>query len=112
MGAMTTTERSTTAGALMIVSGLLTVLASSALFLSFVWVCVGIVWLLPLAVGIGEIAVGAAIMGGQPNNRVRAVSVLGILSALACGNLIGVALEVGSLVMVSTAPPPRGLLDS
>lgn len=96
-------QRSTAAGAMMIASGLFTVIASGALFLSFVWVCVGIVWLVPLVVGIGEMMVGAAIMGGEPTPRVRLVSVLGILAALACGNLLGVGLEIGSLVFAANA---------
>ena len=106
---MTQPERSTMAGTLMIVSGVLTTLASAGFFFGLIWVCVGVFWLVPMAVGIAEIFVGAAIMGGQPTDRVRTVSALGILSALACGNLVSVALEVGSLVLVSKSRP--ALLD-
>lgn len=99
---MLTRDRSTMAGTLMIVSGLFTVLASAGGLFGLFWFCgVGLFWLLPMLVGAGEIAVGAAIMGGVPNERVRTMSVLGILAALMCGNLLGVALEIGALVLVS-----------
>jgi hypothetical protein len=98
-------ENSTVAGSLMIASGALTVLASAGLFLAFIWVCVGAFWLLPMGVGLAEMVVGLAIMGGRPTHRVQMLSALGILSALACGNLIGVGLEVVSLVLVSKATP-------
>jgi len=98
-------DRGTASGALMIVSGVLTVLASSGLFLAFVWVCVGFFWLIPMAIGIAEIAVGAAVIGRTPNERARTVSVLGVLAALACGNLFGVALEIGALIAGSRARP-------
>jgi hypothetical protein len=98
---MTDPQRSTVAGTLMIASGALTTLASAGLFFGLVWVCVGVFWLVPLAVGVSEIVVGAAIMGGIPTRRVRTVSVLGMLSALMCGNLIGLALEAGALALVA-----------
>jgi hypothetical protein len=97
----------TGAGVLMILSGLLTTVASAGFFLTFVWVCVGIVWLVPLAVGLMEIGIGAAILGGRPTPRVRLVSAAGIVSALACGNVIGVALEIGSLVLQARARDPE-----
>ncbi|MEQ1508754.1 MAG: hypothetical protein ABMB14_41385 [Myxococcota bacterium] len=96
----------TAAGALMIGSGVFTVLASFGLFFTFVWVCVGVFWLIPMAVGVGEIAVGAAIMGGRPNHRVRGMSVAGLLSALLCGNLLGVGMELGALVLMARASEP------
>jgi hypothetical protein len=106
---MSESDRSTLAGTLMIVSGVLTVVASAGIFATFVWVCVGALWLVPMAVGIGEVFVGAAIMGGRPTPRVRTMSAMGILSALMCGNVIGAGLEIGSLILVAKATPP--LLD-
>lgn len=107
---MLTRDRSTLAGTLMIVSGLFTVLASGGAFFGLFWLCgLGFFWLVPMLIGIGEIAVGAAIMGGVPNERVRAMSAFGILAALLCGNLIGVGLEIAALVLVSKSEP-RGLL--
>lgn len=100
-----TDDRGTTSGALMIVSGALTVLASGGLFLSLVWLCVGVFWLIPMAVGVAEIAVGAAVIGRTPNEKARTVSVLGMLAALTCGNVIGVALEIGALVAGSRPRP-------
>jgi hypothetical protein len=106
---MLTRDRSTLAGTLMIVSGIFTVLASAGAFFGLIWFCVGAFWLFPLIIGIGEIAVGTAIMGGVPNQRVRAMSAFGILAALLCGNLIGVGLEIAALVLVSKSEP-KGLL--
>lgn len=97
----TTASNSTLAGALMIGSGVLTIMAAFGWFIGLIWVCVGVLWLIPLAVGVAEVFVGAAIMGGTPSERVRTVSVLGILAALFCGNLLGVVLEVTALVVMA-----------
>ena len=70
------------------------------------WVCVGFAWLPALSIGVAEIAVGAAIIGRPPSTSVRTVSVLGILAALMCGNLIGVGLEVAAMI-VANRPEPK-----
>jgi hypothetical protein len=102
-------DRGTVAGALMIVSGALTTLAAAGLFFGLVWVCgVGVLWLPALAIGLAEIAVGAAIIGRPPAASVRTVSVLGIVASLMCGNLLGVGLEILALV-VAARPEPRML---
>lgn len=101
-----TDDRGTLAGALMIASGALTTLAAATWFFGLVWVCVGVLWLPALAIGIAEIAVGAAIIGRPPAPSVRTVSVLGILASLMCGNVIGVGLEVLALI-VAARPEPR-----
>lgn len=93
----------TPAGALMIASGVINVVASGGFILAFGWLCFGLAWIIPMLVGFGEIIVGAAIMGGRPTPRVRAVSAMGIVSALACMNLLSVGLEVGSLILQARA---------
>lgn len=99
--------RGTLVGALMIVSGASTVIMAGLLFLTFVWVCVGVLWLVPLAVGVAEIAVGYRILGRRPPRVARIVSVLGILAALSCMNVLGVILEGAALVVTDRPRRPR-----
>ncbi len=91
----------TPAGALMITSGVLNVVASGGFILAWGWLCFGLAWIFPLMIGLAEIAIGAAIMGGRPTSRVRGISALGIVASLMCFNVFSVGLEIGSLVLQS-----------
>ncbi len=92
-----------TAGIFMLISGIMTTLASIGFFLSLLLFCVGVFWILPLVVGILEIVIGAAVMGGTPKANAKTISILGIVAALLCGNLIGLVLEI--LAMVHLGKP-------
>jgi hypothetical protein len=100
----------TTAGVLMIISGLFTAMASLALVGGLIWVCVGVFWILPLIVGIVEIGVGALMLGGSVQPRARAVSILGIVAALLSGNLIGLVCEIVAMVQLGSPEVDRYLL--
>jgi hypothetical protein len=65
--------------------------------LTLIWLCVGVIWVLPLAAAIFEIVVGVAVMNGQYKPNAKTISILGLISAICCINIIGIVLESLSL---------------
>jgi uncharacterized membrane protein YczE len=92
-----------TAGIFMLIAGILTTLASLGFILGLIWLCVGVFWVLTLAVGVMEIVIGAAVMGGTPKPNAKTISILGIVAALLCGNIVGLVLEI--LAMLNFGKP-------
>lgn len=90
-----------TAGIMMLVSGILTTLASLSFIVSLIWFCIGIIWFIPLVIGVMEIAFGAMILGGGKQPMAKVISIFGIVGALLCFNVIGLVLEIVSLVLTS-----------
>jgi hypothetical protein len=87
-----------TSGLFMLISGALTILASLGWIGGLIWVCVGALWVLPLAAGVFEILTGLAVYQGQYKANAKTVSLIGIVAALLCGNVIGIVLEVLAVV--------------
>ncbi len=85
-------------GLFMIISGALTILASLGWIGGLVWVCVGVLWVAPLALGVFEVVTGLAVYQGQFKANAKMVSILGIAAALVCGNVIGIVLEILAVV--------------
>ncbi len=86
------------AGTYMLISGILTILASLVWILSLIWVCVGAFWFLTLAGGIFEVVVGTAVMNGRPHGSAKAAAIIGIICGFLTANWIGGALEVIALM--------------
>lgn len=103
---------SSAAGVLMIVSGATTALASIGFIVAWSWFLVGLLWVVPLVVGLGEVLVGVSILGARPKARVRNVSAAGLVSALVSANLLGVVLEVIAQVLLSRAVDAGRRLES
>jgi hypothetical protein len=76
-----------------------------------IWVCIGVFWVLTLAVGVAEIAIGAMILGGGKQPSGRLVAILGIVAGFLSGNMIGVVLEIVAVVMLSNAEVTAYLTD-
>ncbi len=93
----------TTAGTLMVVSGAFNLLWSGG-----VWsLCLGPLAVVPVIAGIAEMVVGSAILGRNPHERVRLVSILGMVAGLLAINPVSVGLEIASLVSQSRGQPKQ-----
>lgn len=88
-----------TAGLLNIAGGVLTILASLMWILSLIWVCVGVVWFVPLAAAGFQLYIGVQQQSGKPTPQGKIAAIVGIVSALCCFNFFGVAISVGAFVM-------------
>lgn len=82
------------AGIFMLVSGILTVMASLGWIMGLIWICVGAFWILTLAGAVFEIVVGAGIMSGKFNKNAKTVSIVGLICAILTGNVIGMVMEI------------------
>ncbi len=84
----------TNTGIMMVISGLLNILASLIWVFLLSVICVGVLWLVPLALGVWELITGTAMSNGtrQPNARLAAMA--GLAAALLTCNVIGIALEI------------------
>jgi len=95
------------AGTMMIISGAFNVLTSVGILiglaLSLIGLCVAPIWVLTLAGGVFEIAVGASISGGRPSRMGLSASVVGLVCSVGCGNVLGMILEI--LAMVNLGKP-------
>ena len=87
-----------TSGIFMLVSGIMTILISLGLVMGLIWICVGVFWLLTLAAGIFEIIVGVGVMNGQYKPNAKTISILGLIAALLCGNIVGLVMEILAVV--------------
>mgnify|MGYP006865170430 CR=1 FL=1 len=87
-----------TAGIFMLISGIMTVMVSRGLVFGLIWICVGVFWILTLAAGIFEIILGVGVMNGQPKANAKTVSIIGIVAALLCGNVVGMVMEIMAVV--------------
>lgn len=91
------------AGIMMLIGGVINVMMGGLLFILYIWICIGIFWLIPMAVGLAEIVVGVMMLQGNrvPNSMI--VSILGIVGGLMNCNWIAVILEI--LAIVFTQKP-------
>jgi hypothetical protein len=87
-----------TAGVLMLVAGILNLLTAIGLILSLIMICVGVFWVIPLVFAIFEIITGIAALQGQPKANARTISILGMVAAVCCFQVIGLVLEIIAFV--------------
>ncbi len=87
-----------TSGIFMLISGIMTVMVSLGLVFGLIWICVGVFWILTLAAGIFEIIIGVGVMNGQAKANAKTVSIIGIVAALLCGNIVGMVMEIMAVV--------------
>ena len=87
----------------MLIAGISTCFSCVVWVFSLIWVCVGVFWFLPLVAAIFEIIIGVAVMNGQFKQNAKTISILGLVSAVCCANIIGIVMEV--LAMVNFGKP-------
>lgn len=96
-------------GMLMLISGLFNLVVSGIYVLALVWVCVGVLWFIPMLVAIGEIAVGAMVLAGVRVPGVQAMSVFGLINSILLCNIWGAVFE-GVATILQFQPKVRGYL--
>lgn len=90
-----------TAGIFTLASGIVNILASLSWIGVLIWICIGVLWVVPLAAGIFEIIVGISAMNGQPAPHLKTASILGLVAGVFTGNPISIVLEILSLVWMN-----------
>lgn len=99
-----------TAGILNLVGGGLTLLVSGLYFLSLIWVCVGVVYLVPMAMGAWQAYVGFNMNNGQPQGQAKTAAIVGIVSGVLTFNIIALIASVVAMMNVNK-PEVAGWLE-
>lgn len=102
------------AGAAMVAAGSFNALFAAYVVLTLGVVCIGLAWVVPLAVALGEVLVGALVLSGLPLRFARPAAAVGIVNASLLFDPAGIALEAAALVLLSldecrdwvALPPP------
>ncbi|MCA9569692.1 MAG: hypothetical protein KC656_17720 [Myxococcales bacterium] len=97
-------------GVLMVVSGLFNLMISGIYVLGLIWVCVGVLWLIPMFVALAEIAVGAMALAGVRVPGLQVVSIMGMISSMFMCNIWGAMFE-GIAAVLQFQPKVRGYLE-
>ncbi|MES2640931.1 MAG: hypothetical protein V4850_15685 [Myxococcota bacterium] len=90
----------TDAGALTILSGVMNIIVGGLLFLTMVWVCVGVLWLVPMAVGVFQVVVGISMNGGKRTSAASYISIVGIIAGVCNFNPLGIGAAVLAMLKV------------
>lgn len=101
----------TEAGLFTIIAGALNVLTAFGWFLGLVWFCVGLLWLVPMAIGAYQIYVGVAMQGGKPNSGAKQMGVLGLVAGIFNMNVITIVLGVLTMTKLKE-PEVAGYLET
>ncbi|MEZ4316591.1 MAG: hypothetical protein R3F61_03785 [Myxococcota bacterium] len=80
-------------GVLMVISGFFNGFLSLMWFVMLVWVCIGVMWLIPLVVACCEVVVGILVLAGVRVPGVQVVSVLGAVNSMFLFNMWGAMME-------------------
>ena len=97
------------AGALMLASGVTNLMLGAIWFLTLVWVCIGVYWLVPMSFAVGEIIVGTLAMAGVRMRFARIAAVVGAFNGLFVFNVYGVTMQGVALVLQLVTPVPEWL---
>ncbi len=91
------------AGAMLMFGGALNIITAGIWVLSLIWVCIGIMWLVPMAVGAWQAFVGWKMYSGEVQGTSKIAAIAGMVSAFF--NLNPIAFVCGLLGMLNVDKP-------
>lgn len=97
-------------GMLMLISGLFNLFISGIYVLGLVWLCIGVFWLIPMMMAVGEVIVGVLALAGVRVPGLQIVSALGVVNSLVLCNIWGAAFE-GIAVVLQSQGDVKGYLE-
>lgn len=100
----------TTAGVLMLVSGITNVVFSMVWVLSCLMICVGVLWFIPMVVGVLEIITAVSMMNGKPRHNGQITAGIGLLAGIASLNVVSICCQAVALGLLSN-PRVTGWLE-
>ena len=86
-------------GLLMVAAGLFNGFMSLIWFLSLIMLCVGVLWLIPMAIALGEVIVGLLVLAGVRLPGLQVMAVLGAVNSVFLCNIWGMLFEGGAAVL-------------
>lgn len=89
-----------TAGLVNLICGGLTVMVNLMWVLSLIWICIGILWLIPAAAGGYQAYIGWQMYNGEPSPAAKNAAIAGIVGGVFGFNLISAAGSVFAMMQV------------
>lgn len=93
----------------LLIAGILNLWISAALFVTLVFLCVGVFWLFPMAVAVVEIVTAARMLAGHRVHSGPVIAGLGLVASLMNFNVLSLCGEVLTLVLCTSVPVSRWL---
>lgn len=97
-------------GLLMLISGVFNGFLAMMWFFVFIWVCIGVMWIIPMCVALGEVIVGILVLAGVRMPGLQVMSILGLVNSLLLFNMWGSVME-GVAVVLQFQPKVKGYLE-
>lgn len=69
-------------GLAILVSGVFNIMTAGIWILTLIWVCVGILWVIPLAIGCWQAFVGLQVYQGKPQPSAKMAAIAGIVAGV------------------------------
>ena len=87
-------------GGMTLLSGLFNGLLSAIWFLSMIWVCVGVFWLIPMAIALAQVLLGGLMLATGKQFKLTAfVPMLGIVASMCNFNFFGSVLDIVAICL-------------
>lgn len=77
-----------------IIGGVLTILTAGAVFLSLIMVCIGVLWVIPMAVGAWQVWIGIQMNSGKRIPGAATTSIVGAVTAFMTFQIISTGLGI------------------
>jgi hypothetical protein len=99
------------AGLMNLIAGILNIITAGVWTLSLIWLCVGIVWLIPLGVGAYQAYLGFQMQSGTPNAGAKNIGLIGLIAGVCNFNIFAIVLSVLAM-QKAKEPEVAGYLSS
>lgn len=99
------------AGLLNLIGGALNIMTASVWVLSLIWVCVGVLWIVPVLMGAWQAYVGFTMNTGTPTGQGKIAAIVGLVAGLFNFNPLTILLAIVVIVQLGK-PEVAGWLES
>ncbi len=99
------------AGIANIIGGALNVMMALLWTLSLIWICIGLFWLVPAAMGAWQIMVGLKMYNGEPNSSAKNATIAGLVAGALNFNIMSIGAGIFAFMMLGK-PEVAGYLES
>lgn len=99
------------AGLMHLIAGILNVITAGVWILTWIWLCVGILWFIPLGLAFWQIWVGYEMQAGRRNAAAGNMGLVGLLTSIFNFNVFAIALSAFAM-MKAKEPEVAGYLAS
>ncbi|MBT3221276.1 MAG: hypothetical protein HN348_19510 [Proteobacteria bacterium] len=90
-----------TAGIFMLIGGVMNFLIAIMWVFIFIWLCIGVCWIIPAGIALAELIMGIMIVQGNRQPSAMYVAILGIVNGVMLFNMWGMIMEILAVVWLT-----------